>query len=324
MVFDPRARIPRVRLAALLALATLAPLAFSPGALAQAEPTLVVYWEDPGSALMPGTEEAVQVRLNYQPGTGGRPAPTPTPDRPEQTQPTRVVITAKQIPSWVTAVRFDPPDLFIQMPFQNLSTAYRSEAIAYLTVAPDAPALVREVFLITASAEANGNIPAMTAESPPDTRLRAQTLGKVNVTADEVAIVPGGRWTTIPFTVRNEGNSEILAKINVTVRPENSQVEFVDTLQLAHGATQVVEVRLRTPWTNAELGTLELEAVPIVDGEAVAGSRAEVLVRGQSAVPFPGAGALVALVAVLALARRAARGFRGSAVKKGDDRCALR
>ena len=304
MLFDPRVGIPRVRLAALLALATLAPLCLAPAALAQAEPTLGVFWDDPGRALTPGTEEPITVHVSYQPGTGGRPSQTPTPERPEQTQPTRVVLTAKQIPAWVTSVRFDPPEIFIRMPFQNVSNVYRAQTLAYLTVAPDAPALQREVFQLTASAEANGNIPAMTAESAPDAKLRALTLGKVNVTAEEVVIVPGGRWTTIPFTVRNEGNSEILTKINVTVRPENSQVEFVDTLQLAHQATQVVEVRLRTPWTNAELGTLELEAVPIVDGEAVAGSRAEVQVRGQSAVPFPGAGLLVALLVALALARR--------------------
>ena len=262
---------------------------------------LAVFTEDPGRAFTPGVEEPVVVKVNYQPGNGGRPAPAPTVERPEDTQPTRITLEVKQHPTWVTSVRIEPPELLLRIPVQNVSATQRAEAIAYLMVAPDAPALQRESFVVTATAEPNGSIPGGTAESA-DLKLRATTVGLLNVTAEPMAIVPGGRWTVVPFQVRNDGNSEIVAKVNVTVRPENSQVEFVDTLQLARNETKTVEVRVRTPWTNAELGTLELEAVPIVDGEEQNSARAEVQVRGQSAVP--GAPIALVLLAVLLAVRR--------------------
>ena len=39
-------------------------------------------------------------------------------------------------------------------------------------------------------------------------------------------IVPGGRWTDVPFTVKNLGNGETKMKLNVTARPQDSQVDY--------------------------------------------------------------------------------------------------
>lgn len=289
-----------------LALAILVVLV-APSALAQLaliQPTISVFATDPGKAFTPGAREPVVVVVTYQPGNGGRPTPAPTPDRPEGTAPTRVTLAAKTLPSWVTDITFDPPEILIRMGIENSTRATYSEpATAYLNISPDAPALQREDLVVTATAEPNGNLQGRSAESPP-LKLRATTIGKLNVSAEASAPIAGGRWSDVTFQVRNEGNSDIVAKINVTVRPESSQVEFTDTLQLKRGETLPAVVRIRTPWTNAEFGTLELEATPIVEGEEGNAARAEVDVRGASAVPGAPVGALLALLVLAAIARR--------------------
>lgn len=255
-----------------------------PGATA---PQLSVFVEEPGgTGMLPGTTVTLTLRVTYNPGQSGRPAPAPSAERPEDTTPTRITIAVKAQPTWVDNVTFDPPVLYANFSASQVQPAHHLVALAYVNISPFAPANEREPFVVTLTAEPNGNIPGQTAESGADFFLRARIVGKLNVTAEPTLVVAGGRWTTVPFAVRNEGNSPIVAKVNVTVRPENSQVEFLDTLQLAHNETKVVDVRMRVPWTNAEFGTLELEAVPIVDGEEGEIARAEIAVRGESAVPL--------------------------------------
>lgn len=265
--------------------------------------------EDPGRALVPGANESVGILVNYRVGSGAQPTPAPTPDRPENTTPTRITLAIKEQPSWVLGATFDPSVIEIPLgidrsPGGATGGNYPARANVILQVAPDAPALQREDIVVTAVAEPNGNIAGATGESAP-VKLRATVVGKLNVTPPGAStVIAGGRWTSVPFEVRNEGNSEIVAKINVSTRPENSQVEFLDTLTLAPGATQTVDVRIRTPWTNAELGTLELVAIPIVDGDEGEPARGETELLGTSAVPGAPAAFLLGALGALALARR--------------------
>ena len=286
----------------LLAMALLAPPAA--GQLALVDPQLSVFASDPGRAFIPGTAEAIDVVVTFGPTNTGRPTPAPTADRPEDSAPTHITLSVKAKPDWIDNVAFDPPELLIQMRLENgTGSTYSRTAQAILNVSPTAPALIREDIVIVATAAPNGNMQGKTAESPP-LKLRATTIGKLNLTAEPTMIIPGGRWTEVPFTIRNDGNSDILAKVNVTVRPENSQVEFAPRLELKRGESATVNVRVRTPWTNAEFGTLGLEAIPIVDGEDGKSAQAEIEVRGESAVPTGGAGVTLALLASLALLAR--------------------
>ena len=290
-----------MRLAPLLLLALLAPTAAAQLPLVTPTP-FGVFAEDPGRAFVPGSVEDVTIVVNYGPGQGGRPMPAPTLERPENTTPTRITLAVKTLPSWITGVTFEPEVILVVMGIENVNrSSFTYRSIAHLNVSPDAPALERESFVVTATAEPNGNIQGASSESP-ELKLRATTVGIVNVTAEPVLVTPGGRWIDVPFTVRNDGNSPIVAKLNVTVRPENSQVRFPETLELARGEERVVIVEMRTPWTNAEFGTLELEAVPIVDGEEGNAARAEIAVTGESAVPL--GPAIAAALAVAALRRR--------------------
>lgn len=297
---------PEPLLAAVRALLLLVLLA-APLAAAQAgvvPSNLSVSVEDPGRALVPGANESIGLLLNYRPGAGAQPQPAPTVDRPENTTPTRIALSATQLPSWVASATFEPAVLEVPMgPDAAQGRNYALRATMILVLAPDAPALEREDVVVGAVAEPNGNIAGANAESAP-VKLRATTVGKLNVTTEPARVIPGGRWVTIPFTVVNQGNSDIVAKVNVTTRPENSEIQFPETLNLKRGESAVVEVRVRTPWTAAEFGTLELEAVPLVDGEEGEPARGVVEVVGTSAVPAPAAAWLVLLVVGAALARR--------------------
>lgn len=295
----------------LLALALVAPLFAASLAHAQAPvvgATLGLAVEDPGRAFPPGQNASVTLLVNYAVQPGAQPTPDPGQERYNFTSPTRVTLSVKQLPSWASDAVIEPAELLIEVPAQAAAGGnYARRATVTFAVAEDAPALQREEIIVEGVAAPNGNIREARGESAP-VKLRAAVVGLLNVTSEEFIVIPGGRWTTIPFTVRNDGNHAVPVALNVTTRPENSQVEFPREIRLEPGASEVVEVRLRTPWTNAEIGELQLEAVPILEDEDGRPSSSVVEITGTSAVPGPSAPLLLGAVAgawLLARRRRA-------------------
>lgn len=292
----------------LLALLVLAP-ALASLAAAQGPGTfasLTVAVEDPGRAFSPGRNESLNVLINYNVHPGGAPAPGPNPtEEGNETQPTRVTLSAKAIPSWVENVTFDPPVVEIKIPFGHVSGTIPALATAIVLVKPDAPALQREEFVVEAVAAQNGNLQEARAESAA-IKLRAAFVARVNVTTEPSIIVPGGRWTDITFHVVNQGNAETKVELNVTARPQESEVDYPKSVTLPVRGAQDVVVRLRLPWTYAEGGIVELEAIPLTDDDEGKPARAETEIFGQSAVPAPPLAVALALVAGLALSRRRA------------------
>lgn len=264
---------------------------------------------DPARALQPGEEFEMDVHVTYQVGPGYQPEPDP-----ENTQslgkPTRFTASVKTAPSWVADARVEPAEVFLSLPIGRQGGEFAVEGFKLkFRVNDDAPAMVREPVAVTVTAEPNGNIQGSTGDSP-EYRLKAAEVAKLNVTSDRgtVVVIDGGRWTTLPFTIRNEGNDATVVLLNVTLRPELSEVRLsAQQIDLPLGGTAVVTVDLRTPWTERETGTLELEATPLLDEEEGEPTKASVDIAGTSAVPGPGAGALLAAALVGLLARRARR-----------------
>lgn len=290
-------------LAALLLLALLAP----PAAAQQlpgdgvVRSQLSVSVEDPGRALQPGRMEVIVVLLSYSWSTGAQPGLGSDPTTAENaSQPTRVRLAVKQQPSWVANATFEQD--VVELPVEGPASGTSAATVnLILGIDPRAPALQREEIVVTATADPNGNLGSATGESPP-VKLRAAIVARLNLTAEPSQVVPGGRWTAMPFTLRNDGNTELKIKLNVTARPQDSQVEYPESVTLPRDAQQVIEVRLRVPWTGAETGIVELEAVPLLDDEDGRPARASIEVLGQSAVPAPAP--LLALLAAFLLARR--------------------
>ena len=290
-------------LALLLVAATLlAPLAAAqvPGGAGVVRSQLSVSVEDPGRALQPGRMEGIVVLLSYSWSLGAQPAAGSDPtSETNATQRTRVHLAVKSLPSWVANATFEQET--VELPVNGPGSGTSAAAVnLILGIDPRAPALQREPILVTATADPNGNVAGATGESP-EVKLRAAIVARLNVTAEPAQVVPGGRWTAMPFTVTNQGNTELKVKLNVTARPQDSQVEYPETVTLPRDASQVVEVRLRVPWTTAESGIVELEAVPLLDDEEGKPARASIDVVGTSAVP--GAAPLLALLAAAVLAR---------------------
>lgn len=286
-------------LAFLLALPLAAAQATNP-----TQPTLVVSLDDPGRSLPPGGEGVIGLTINYIVPASGVPTPEPT-DLENGSRPTFVTLSLKKAPSWTTGGWFDPPVVRIQVPPGGGARQARAEL--HLNVSPEAPAGQREDLVVAATAEANGNLQSASGESPP-LKIRPSFVYALNVTpVDEgPVIIGGGRWTPVAFTVRNLGNSEVTAKLNVTLAPENSQVRFPDSLTLPVKGEQVVEVEVRTPWTYAEFGTLELEALPLTEDDEPPAAAGSVDVSGQSAVPGPPLPLLAGILVACVLLRRRA------------------
>lgn len=287
-------------------------LCLAPGAVAQlplpgggpVAATLNLAVEDPGRQMVPGGNETISILVNYNVAAGAQPQPAPTQERPENTSATRITLTAKELPAWVVNATFIPEVL--EAPLDQTAAAgtrVTMRANVSLVISPDAPALEKANIVVVGTAAPNGNIAGATAESQP-TAIKATTVGKLNVSAEPAQFISGGRWAVIPYTVTNQGNSDVVAKLNVTLKPENAQVEFPTTLELKRNESKVVEVRVRTPWNAAEIGELELEAVPLVDGEEGQAATTAVEVTGRSAVPGAGVPLVLLAVALLAWRRR--------------------
>src|SRR5581483_5949622 len=161
-----------------------------------------------------------------------------------------------------------------------------------LRIAKNAPAGNHQNLSVDLIADPNGPTPGATG------------------TTSEIALRPGavpkgGSWQPVRFHVTNVGNGQITARLNVTVRPQDSIVDFPATLTLDPGQTLPVDVMLRLPWTYGESGALELEATPLGAGdEEGKPAHADVDIAGQSAVPALEPLVAVAAVGMLALLRR--------------------
>lgn len=281
-----------------------------PGAQAQAgvvETSIQVTIEDPGRALMPGRNETVPMSVNYIWRQGA--APLPDPATVNGTKNTTIRLSIKQVPSWVTEAHIYPDVVEVNFPATVFIGGNRvvggpdSPISVNLTLDPLAPALSREDIIVVAEAEENGNLKAARGENL-GTKVRADIVPTLNVTAQPLTLVPGGRWAVVPFTVANEGNFDIVAELAVVSGLRNGQTRAPSEVEVKKGESVVVEVEVRLPWTEAEFGTLGLSVTPVLSDREARAVSAETEVRSTSAVPGPGIGALLVVFAVLALRRR--------------------
>ncbi|GEM_PF-5087912 len=295
-----------VRLLAGLALALLAlPLAAAQANLPiQAQVT--GFMDDPGHPLQPGANETVEMTVNYQAGPASLPGPQPDNNDPTSSGPmlTHITYRAKQVPTWVENLTFDPPEVYANDTPGMQQEPHHVHVI--LRIAKNAPAGNHQNLSVDLIADPNGPTPGATGTTS-EIALRPGAVPKVNVTKDAQgqAILKGGSWQPVRFHVTNVGNGQITARLNVTVRPQDSIVDFPATLTLDPGQTLPVDVMLRLPWTYGESGALELEATPLGAGdEEGKPAHADVDIAGQSAVPALEPLVAVAAVGMLALLRR--------------------
>jgi hypothetical protein len=300
--------------AALLAFLLVAPaLAATAGAqVPLVNATLSVAVDDPGHALVPGKNETLDVHVTYSPQAGAQAAPGQNPDpndplNDNSSRKTRITFTIKTAPAWITNFTFEPPT--IELPVTaGTGGGVATNAKLIVQIDPKAPALQKELLVITAKAEANGNVKEASQDSP-EIKVKPAFIPKINITAPDAMVVPGGRWTELPYTLKNLGNAETKVKLNVTARPQDSEVEYDDTATVPLNGSTIVNVRLRLPWTASEAGTVELEATPLPLSDTDAPGRPvheDIDVQGLSAVPGADA-ALVAAGALVAIAIRSRR-----------------
>lgn len=268
-------------------------------------PTLQIYVEDPGDIFVPGANATTLAHLTYTWPAGS--APQPHVDQADPTsssfEPTAITFAPVAKPSWADNVSFDPPVVFVE--FGKGGDQASKTVKVILHVARDAEAGKREPLTIKATAAPNGGVAGAEAVSPENT-FRPGTVPRVSVAPAKngTAVLPGGRAVPVAFVVTNTGNGEVTAKLNVTVRPEDSMVEFPPTVTLARNASATIDVMLTLPWTYGEAGELTLEATPVAGDAEGKTATASLEIDGQSAIPGLEPLAVLALVGLLALLRR--------------------
>lgn len=267
---------------------------------------LLLALDDPGGVFEPGQNATMDLHVTYTEPTGAAPAPAADSNDPTSSdfQPTRVTFAVVKQPSWIDNVTFVPAVLLIKVTPGSGKATPLVKVVAH--VKKDAPAGLREPMIVSAHADQNGGIGPADAASPEIT-IKAGNVPRVKVEPvhDGAAIVPGGRASPIQFRVTNVGNVELSATLNVTVRPENSLVEFPPSVHLQRNESQIVEVLLTLPWTYGEAGELTLEAKPQAGDDEGKVVKASLDINGQSAVPDVGSGlALLGFVGLAMLLRR--------------------
>lgn len=293
-------------LVGLLLVACLAPLAAAQVPNDPHQPSLNAYLEDPGHALVPGANESVLMKVTYTPGQASVPAVSQDTNDPTNSNaaPTRITFAPKETPPWVRNVSFQPAD--INVSWTPGSHPNPVPVLVILQIAPDAPAGNHQNVTIALHADANGPTPAADAVTG-ELMLRPGNVPQVKVAPQSAgqALLKGGSPQAITFLVTNVGNGPITARLNVTARPQDSIVDVPATITLEAGQTLPVDVTLQLPWTYGESGTLTLEATPLsaddLQGKA---AHADVDIAGESAVPGVGPLGVLALLGLLALARR--------------------
>lgn len=278
-----------------------------PAAEAQSGPTatLSLTLDDPARALEPGLEAELELYTRYTVSQAiGEPDPGVV-EAGNGARPTRITFTVVQLPSWATEASVEPSEVFVYPPLGVGGQVNAPMVMVRVNVSPDAPALQREVIMVEAVAEENGAIPEARGRSP-DIKIRAAEVANANVTSlvESPYVLEGGGWTTVPFQVRNDGNKDTTFILNVTVRPEMSEVEFPKEIALAVDQAATIEVRIRMPWTEREAGSLTFEATPLMEDDEGPSSSATVDVVGESAMPVGAAVPLVALLVAFLASRR--------------------
>lgn len=307
-----RPRCPRSVKAALVALALLAGAASVPLALAQEQlgsTTLAINIVDPARALQPGATEVLilsPVVYRVPQSAAGEPDPTNTQNF---TRPTRITFSVVEKPDWVLDAQVVPSELLVIPPnqFDGRTSVELLGLVVLLNVSPDAGAQSRQSLVVEGTAEQNGQIPARTQRSS-EMPLRVALVADLEVTSPLASpfVLKGGEWTKVPFEVRNLGNDDLTVVLNVTLKPELSEVRLPKELQVVipRNGTHLVEIEIRTPWTERERGTLELEATPLLEASEGKAERHALEVEGASAAPGPGLLPVALLLAGLAVAYR--------------------
>lgn len=301
--------------AALAALALLAAAGAVPAALAQEQlgtTTISINIVDPARPLQPGaTEVLVLSPVVYR--TPQSAVGEPDPDNQQNfTRPTRITFAVAQKPDWVLDAQVVPSEVFVIPPnqFDGRTSVDLVGLVVVLNVSPDAGAGSRQPLVVEGTAEQNGQIPAKTQRSS-EMPLRVALVADVEVTSPLASpfVLKGGEWTKVPFEVRNLGNDDLTVVLNVTLKPELSEVRVPSAMQvlIPRNGTHLVEVEIRTPWTERERGTLELEARPLLEDSEGTAERHSLEVEGASAAPGPGLLPVALLLAGLAVALRRRR-----------------
>lgn len=298
-----------------LALALLVGAALLPSAEAQDQlgaTTLSINIQDPARALQPGASEVLvlsPVVYRVPQSAAGEPDPSNTINF---TRPTRITFAVIQKPDWVLDARVEPSELLVYPP-NNVDGRTSVELlglVVVLNISPDAGAgrsKPSESLIVQGTAEPNGQIPGRTQESS-EMPLRVALVADIEVSSPLASpfVLKGGEWTKVPFEVRNLGNDDLTVVLNVTLKPELSEVRLPRELQVVipRNGTHQIEIEIRTPWTERERGTLELEATPLLDDSEGKAVRHSLDVEGASAAPGPGVLPVLLVAAGIGIALR--------------------
>lgn len=284
--------------ALLLALLAAATASAQMGGQVESETRIQIF--DPDGRLQPGTTTSLLGAVTYRYGQGAR-----------ADEATTVEVTVLSTPPWAEA-EFNTSSVSFPVPATSATSGRTDErqVLLNVTLPPDAPAFAEGDVEVRAQAESNGNVAS--SEGTDTQPVQPDYRASLQVDHRQTVPVPGGRDHPLPLDVRAQANDDTLVDVRLQAKPANSRVTLPGPTPLegaaAGNGSASLDVSLRMPWTRNQEGTLSLVLTPFSANRTdVAGSETtvEMTLVGQSLVPGPGPGAVLAgLLAAAAAARR--------------------
>ncbi len=263
--------------------------------------------------VAPGTSEEFNVTVRYQWNNGF------------SNEPTEIRLEVVEEPAWLNST-FEPASIAVSTQSQTqagnnsvqvVPRGQGTETVSVnlnISIAPDAPSF--EEGIATYRVIAEENPPLQGSEKEIEFPVTAGFSGEIGVSLPkgETVDANGGFLTKVPLRIENQGNGPLLLQINIVRQPAEAKITApVDIALGVEEGDRVVtpELEIRVPWKVSEEGEVAVEVVPTHAQRGVRGSVQTVSfqLEGDSAVPVPGPGPMIApaiLAAALLLARRRA------------------
>ncbi len=253
----------------------------------------------PGGPMQTGTvhEHAANVRYSWDNGISQ--------------EPTELRFEVVDEPDWVQT-SFEPDTILINNTTSQTSNIEHFVVQLQLDIDRTAPAYTETTATYRVIAQENGMLQG--AEDEGELTYEPSFRGGITVDMPNGHNVTawGGLKTLVPVEVTNNANGPVIVDSDVILNPADALIEPPQAFQVEPQETRTVYLEIQVPWKISINGDSAVQFHPahMPQGTQASTVETEFYLDGKSAVPVPGPGSILAIIAVLLATLAAARNPR--------------